>query len=432
VLAIDLKRKVDVAWDRLWSGGVTNPLQCVEYLAVLLVILRDDDHLLGRLRTAMAAGDESTSAATLAEAGDRYGLAVGNGSGELWADLATLRSTVQVLESAVVEDRNADIVGDIFEHVLGRLSTAGQMGQFRTPRHLVQFLVAATMSSAGSTVLDPACGTGGFLIGAQEYAESNGHGLRLVGEEVDQTVSRLARANAVLHGMAPDTIRCRDSLAEIGDRADVILANPPFAGSIVADRVLPFRCGTRRTELLFLELIERRLRQDGRAGVVVPFGVLTAQNAAALWVRRRLLHGNRLDAVIELPRGVFRPYTDVKTALLFWRGGGETDTVLVAQARSDGYSLDDRREPVGQNDLPLLASLLAGQADVADHPDLAAVASLADIEANGYDLNPSRYLSHQHDTGQDEAGLSVKALVADLRTGLGSLTQTVRELEGLA
>lgn len=427
MLSPELRKSVDMAWDRLWSGGISNPLTCAEVLALFLVVLRDD-RAASAIRGALAAGELESARGMLASAGSAHGLTTDNPLAA--AGLPTIRTAFSYLDSAVVGERNADIVGDVFEHVLGRLSTAGQMGQFRTPRHIIKFLVAATRPTPGDTVLDPACGTAGFLIAANE-GQPEGT-LTLVGEEVDQTVARLARANAVLHGMPDDAIRCQDSLTEIGNPADVILANPPFAGSVIDDRILPFKCGTRKTELLFLELMERRLRTGGRAGVVVPFGVLTARSAAALWVRRRLIHGNRLNAVIELPRGVFRPYTDVRTALLIWTGGGETDEVLLARASNDGFTLDDRRLPIPDNDLPTIAKLVSGDEAAEDHKGNAALVSAATIEASNYDLNPGRYIVHQH-LGPPTGGDTPQAadLVAELREGIDDLALTIRTLERL-
>lgn len=430
VLAQPLRRSVDAAWDRAWSGGISNPMQCVEYLAILLLILRSP--LAKELDTALAANNQGAVNRVIADAYERFdfpGLDPGS-EASAWRDLATLNAVISQLREIEIEDRNADVIGDVFEYILARMSSAGYMGQFRTPRHVIQLIVDVIKPSSTDIVLDPACGTAGFLIAAAEFARSKGTAPpTLIGEEIDVTICRLARANVQFHGLGAGVIRCQDSLSNLGQTATVIMANPPFAGSIVPDRLIDFDSGSRRTEFLFLELMERRLEEGGRAGVVVPFGVLTSTSSAALWLRRRLIHSNRLRAVVELPRGVFRPYTDVRTALLFWESGGETETVSFIRATADGFSLDDRREPVPEDDLPLVRSLLLEEAGVSEHPEYAAQISAESLREAHYDLNPSRYLQPVQVSVAGTVSPSV--ILAELESGVAEFSQTLEQLEEL-
>ncbi|MCW2831929.1 MAG: type restriction-modification system subunit HsdM, partial [Aeromicrobium sp.] len=239
----------------------------------------------------------------------------------------------------------------------------------------------------GEVVVDPAAGTAGFLIAAHEHRRGGPDEVYL-GNEVDTTVARVAHTNLLLHGMTGGRITVTDSLLHVDADADVVLANPPFAGSVVADRVASFESGTLKTELLFVELIMRRLRRGGRAGVIVPTGVLTATSGAAVWIRRQLVESNRLQAVVELPAGVFRPYTGVKTAVLLWSRDEPAGETLMVSVEHDGYTLDDRREPTGRDDLPAVLDLLAGRDASLPH----ARVTTSDIAAGYYHLSPSRYV----------------------------------------
>ena len=348
MLAPALRKDIDSLWDRVWSAGITNPLAVVDYLTALLLLRVGRCRLLS-LHSAALAGDHRRCSEIVSAAMTTCGLSVPDNA--LWSDTDLLAQVTENVSKLDIRDRNIDILGDCFEHILGHLSTAGDFGQFRTPRHIVQFLVEAVAPQGCETVLDPACGTGSFLIAAHEYRA--GRPGTCIGDESDWTMARIASANLILHGLRRATIRKRDALVDTRAEADVILANPPFSGTVASGRQDTLGIKTNKSELLFLALMLRRLRPTGRAGVVVPFSVVTTKSGPARYLRQQLVDQHSLKAVVELPAGVFRPYTDVRTCLLLW-GRRTSDHVLMLRARSDGYSLDDQRRPVSDNDLPLL------------------------------------------------------------------------------
>lgn len=391
----DVRKTVDQLWDLIWSSGITNPLSVVDYLGGLFALrrapaARDGRPALAAVQRAAAAGDVARCVALMTATMESLGLSAPDPT--LWQDTALLGRAAALVGRITPGDRNRDILGDCFEHVLRRLSTAGHFGQFRTPRHLVRFLVEAIDPRAGESVLDPACGTAGFLIAAHEHRRERGGG-RYLGDECDWTMARIATANVALHGIDGAEIRRRDALSDLSPEADVILANPPFAGSIDEARRGAFGSRSTRSEVLFVELMMKRLKPGGRAGVVVPSGLLTSPARAAVYVREALVREHGLRAVVELPSGVFRPYTDVRSAMLFWEASATTGDVLMARARSDGFSLDDKREPVGDSDLDALLPHLQGRSDRgALSPELGRRVRRDEL-AVGFVLNPSRYLA---------------------------------------
>ncbi|MFT2706260.1 HsdM family class I SAM-dependent methyltransferase [Clavibacter zhangzhiyongii] len=308
---------------------------------------------------------------------------------EYWRDVEPVRRAMGNLKFLHELSLGTDVLGDIYEHILSKLSLAGQFGQFRTPRHIVDFMVSIADPQDGETVMDPACGTGGFLVAASAFRHKLERSGRYEGTEIDRTVARIAGANLTFHGVENGQIAIADGLAPTDRRADVILANPPFAGSVSDDVVQQFAVRSKKTELLFLERMCSLLRPGGRAVVVVPYGVVTGAAGAGSAIRSMLVRGNSLRAVVELPSGVFRPYTDVKTAILFWEAVPQGKATHMIRVDNDGLSLDQRRSPVAYNDLPeALAVLRGGQAEIAHR-----VVTTAELEASAMNLNPSRYLS---------------------------------------
>ena len=425
MLAPSLRKDIDSLWDRVWSAGVTNPLAVVDYLTALL-LLRAGRHRLMSLRSAALAGDHEKCKDIVSAAMTACGLSVPDTA--LWAEnTSLLAQATEDIAKLDIRDRNADILGDCFEHILGHLSTAGDFGQFRTPRHVVQFLVEAVAPQAGETVLDPACGTGSFLIAAHEYRDGS-RGAYL-GDESDWTMARIASANLVLHGLRSATIRKRDALLDAKVEADVILANPPFSGTVANCHQDTLGVTTTKSELLFVALILRRLRPTGRAGIVVPFSVVTTKVGPARSLRQRLVDQHNLHAVVELPAGVFRPYTDVRTCLLLW-GRKTKGHVLMLRARSDGYSLDDRRQPVSDNDLPLLLRAVTNvRPPRGMSSNMGRLVSLTEIRRQSYILNPSRFLPVDQPIPEHEISLA-DALggVVESTSRLQVVLQQIQEL----
>jgi len=435
MLPSDVRRHVDAIWDKIWASGVSNPLTAIEYFSTLLLLARLNDtqeaggsSSWATLQRHIDANDPPAVAALMLAVQSHFGIGASPdiASPATWRDLATLRDVMREVTTIDLTDRNHDILGDLFEYMLDHLSSAGHFGQFRTPRHLIRFIVEAVDPRHGELVLDPAAGTAGFLIAAHEH-RGRSKDERYLGIEVDATIARIARTNFLMHGIDGGSIQHDDSLGDLTQNADVILANPPFAGSVISDRVAHYQNGSLKTELLFLELMIKRLKPQGRAGVVVPSGVLTGKSASATWIRRQLIEVNRISAIVELPGGVFRPYTDVKTAIILWQNSTPADDVLLIRVNADGYSLDDRREPIPLNDLPSALALIQGnEANLAS-----ARVPLREIRNNSYVLNPSRYISEGVNGPSASTAAPLSEAVVAIRSAAGSIESELRRLEGL-
>jgi type I restriction enzyme M protein len=277
-----------------------------------------------------------------------------------------LRKAVDALDKVPMADR--DTKGDVYEYMLSKIATAGQNGQFRTPRHIIELMVEMIAPTPTDNICDPACGTAGFLVGAGEYIRNNHpealtdpelsrhfHNDLFSGFDFDNTMLRIGSMNMILHGIDDPDISYRDSLSEdhagLDDSYSVILANPPFAGSLdyesTAKDLLQV-VKTKKTELLFLALILKLLKPGGRCAVIVPDGVLFGSSKAHRELRRMLVEDHKLDGVVSLPSGVFKPYAGVSTAILLFTktNDGGTDNVWFYDLEFDGRSLDDKRTPL--------------------------------------------------------------------------------------
>ena len=313
-----------------------------------------------------------------------------------------LTQVVSQLNDLHLDRVDADTKGDLFEHVLRQIRQAGELGQFRTPRHVIRALVLLVDPRIGETIYDPAAGTAGFLVGAWDHiriansspagieeVEADGKTIRrglgdtlsrdavkqlqeetFYGADVDPQMVRLATMNLTLRGLDRVRVLRRDALTRSLDRAakaelgfpvhgfDVILANPPFSGRLDKDRIVEdVKVGrTAQTELLFLQYMLNHLREGGRCGVVVPEGVLFGSTLAHQELRRRLVENNTVEAVLSLPGGVFNPYSGVKTSILVFRKGGATERVMFLHADNDGFKLDaNHDQPIDDDDLPDLS-----------------------------------------------------------------------------
>src|SRR6185312_895576 len=283
---------------------------------------------------------------------------------------ALLAKVIDKLDAVPMNDR--DTKGDVYEYMLSKIASAGKNGQFRTPRHIIRLMVELTAPTPQDTICDPACGTCGFLVAAGEYLretypsllrneaqKQHFHAAAFHGFDFDQTMLRIGSMNMILHGIESPVVIGRDSLSEENageaDLYSLVLANPPFAGSLDYEQTakdLQRVVKTKKTELLFLALFLRLLKTGGRAAVIVPDGVLFGSSKAHKDLRRILVEENKLDAVIKLPSGVFRPYAGVSTAILVFTrtGAGGTDYVWFYDVRADGWSLDDKRQPLLPDD----------------------------------------------------------------------------------
>lgn len=406
----ELKSKIDRIWDSFWTGGMSNPLEIIEQITYLLFIRRLDDLQTLEEKKARRTGkpvdkqffsadqehmrwsrlrheDAQTMHRVISEEifpflrelgddGSTYSDHMRNARFTINAEKAGILTRVVDLLNSIPMDRR-DTNGDVYEYMLSKISTSGTNGQFRTPRHIIEMMVAMTDPKPGDRIIDPACGTAGFLVTASEHVRHHYqqelyrpevnrqfHEEMFHGYDFDSTMLRIGSMNMMLHGVEHPDIRYRDSLSEgaLGEAGDfsLILANPPFAGSLdyeSTSRDLLNLVKTKKTELLFLALFLRLLEPGGRAAVIVPDGVLFGSSKAHKDLRRQLVDGQKLDAVVKLPSGVFKPYAGVSTAILFFTktnatadGKGATDHVWFYDVAADGMSLDDKRTPLLESD----------------------------------------------------------------------------------
>jgi type I restriction enzyme M protein len=360
--------------------------------------------------------------------------------GEYMKEATCLIPKATLLVSAVTQISalplgNSDIKGDLYEYMLSKLSTAGINGQFRTPRHIIRLMVELVDPLPNEVVGDPACGTAGFLVGTMDYLRQKYSSPELVetledgsksypgdrlepfrehiqnglfhGFDFDVTMLRIAAMNLMLHGVENPDIHYQDTLSkqfpqnfsrQSLDCFDVILANPPFKGTLVEEDVHPSllrTVKTKKTELLFLVLILQMLKNGGRSATIVPDGVLFGSSRAHVALRQLLVDANQLEAVITLPSGVFKPYAGVSTAILMFTKGGQTTEVLFYDVASDGFSLDDKRQEIGENDIPdVLKTVRAWREGLGTYNDRGAKAFVIPADAirgNNYDLAMNRY-----------------------------------------
>ena len=374
-----------------------------------------------------------------------------------------------------------DTKGDLYEYLLSKLTTAGVAGQFRTPRHIIRAMVEMLDVKPNETVCDPACGTGVFLIETMEYIKRTHTSKELIHKEVDEktgepvtddhgnpimiyaadqldeyrshiekdmfhgfdfdsTMLRIAAMNMMLHGIDSPCIVYKDSLSEQSQVAqeyagcfDVVLANPPFKGSIDHESVfkgLTSVAKTRKTELLFLILMTRLLKNGGRCAVIVPDGVLFDSSSAHTAVRRMLIESNQLEAVISLPSGVFKPYAGVSTAVLVFTKAGKTDNIWFYKVDNDGYSLDDKRTPIKADDLPDLVTKWKERNPTkeTDRSGRCFFVPREDIEDNQYDLSFNRYAEAKYEEIDYDPP---NVILTRLRTLEEQIAADLIELEGM-
>lgn len=468
----ELKNKVDRLWDAFWSGGIANPLEVIEQITCLMFIRRLDDIQTAKENKATRTGQPIANPIYAADAQQLRWSRFTNEPPEsmlitirddvfpwlraLGGDDSTyahhmkdarftiptsnlLTKVVDLMDDIPLGER--DTKGDLYEYMLSKIATAGQNGQFRTPRHIIQLMVEMTAPGPRDEICDPACGTAGFLMEAARFI-SRQHEDALLdltqrdhfnnsmfhGFDFDSTMLRIASMNMLLHEVEQPDIRYRDSLAESAaseaERYSLILANPPFSGSLdyeTTAKDLQAIVKTKKTELLFLALFLRLLKPGGRAAVIVPGGVLFDSGKAHKEIRRILVEGHKLDAVVTLPSGVFKPYAGVATAILIFTktDSGGTDSVWFYEVAADGYSLDDKRTPLVPDDkLGPTPIVSLGQAEHAKNnlQDVLArwarrngseqerarteqsfCVSREEIAAQGYDLRINKYKEAVHE-----------------------------------
>jgi type I restriction enzyme M protein len=442
----ELKNKIDKIWETFWTGGITNPLDVIEQFTYLLFIKQLDDvettkeneaNFLGVPYEPMFPGDcqkyRWSKFKNLGSAEEMYDLVL-NGvfpfiknlhqdgdsayskyMGDAIFKIPTAAMLTKIVDGIdQLELGNEDTKGDLYEYLLSKVATAGTNGQFRTPRHIIEMMVELTKPQPDDIIIDPAMGSAGFLIAAQNYLRKNHSDMFLdekkrnhfnndmfFGNDMDRTMLRIGAMNMLLHGVDNPNISYRDSLSEQNtdvEKYSLVLANPPFKGSLDYEAVsadLLKVTKTKKTELLFLALFLRILKKGGRAAVIVPDGVLFGSSNAHKQIRKEIIDNNKLDAVISMPSGVFKPYAGVSTAILVFTktGSGGTDKVWFYDMKADGYSLDDKRQEISDNDIPDIISRYNNLAAEADRKrtDQSFFVPVEDIVANDYDLSINKY-----------------------------------------
>lgn len=496
----ELKSKVDAVWDAFWTGGISNPLEVMEQITYLLFIRRLDDEQTRALNRANLTKKPIADNPFPVDREELRWSVFKNFSAEelfetvdqkVFPFIKTMRdedstyahfmkdARLSIPNAGMllrivdrldkIEMRDMDTKGDIYEYMLGKIASAGQNGQFRTPRHIIKLMVEMMAPTPGDTVVDPASGTCGFLVATAEYmrdhfadeittgkAKQHFNHKMFHGFDFDNTMLRIGSMNMLLHGVEQPDIRYRDSLAEsnTGDAGaySLVLANPPFAGSLDFENTakdLQQIVKTKKTELLFLALFLRLLKPGGRAAVIVPDGVLFGSSKAHRELRRMLVDDHKLDAVVKLPSGVFKPYAGVSTAILFFTktNSGGTDNVWFYDVQADGFSLDDKRDPLLDADkLGVLAELTGDEHPKNNLPDVLKRWADRDrselkrarteqsfcvprnaIEGQDYDLSLNRYKETVRDEVKHRAPSDVldelDKIESDITSGLAQLRE---------
>lgn len=514
MLTGELRSQINTIWDAFWSGGISNPLEVIEQITYLLFLRRLDelhtleenkantlkrpmknrvfpegddpkkrpydqlrwsrfknlepremyevvnDHVFPFLRTEFLTsyGDGSTYAHHMKDA--RFTIPTA----------ALLAKVVDLLDDVPMDDR--DTKGDLYEYMLSKIASAGQNGQFRTPRHIIQLMVEMTAPNPSDVICDPASGTCGFLVGAGEYLrdrhpeifhssklKEHFHHQMFHGFDFDGTMLRIGSMNMLLHGVENPDVVYRDSLAQDhageDEKYTLVLANPPFAGSLdyenTAKDLLQI-VKTKKTELLFLALFLRLLKSGGRAAVIVPDGVLFGSSKAHKELRKILVEDQKLDGVVKLPGGVFKPYAGVSTAILLFTktNSGGTDRVWFYEVEADGWSLDDKRSPLlpeeklgvvpklelmaeehAKNNLPdVLMRWRARDQDETERPRTAQSFCVPkdEIVANGYDLSLNRYKEVIHQKVDHLLPEEILATLDELETKIQKGMKELKEM----
>lgn len=481
----NIKSIIDKIWLVFHSGGVANPLTCIEQITYLLFIKGLDDIELKNERDDVLLGIKSKRIFDEQHQDCRWSIfkdyeasrmfkvmqekvfpfikSLGSDKDSSYAkymeDAMFLIPTPIVLQKVVtsidkIDMSGRDTKGDLYEYLLSKLSTAGTNGQFRTPRHIIKMMVELMKPNSKDVIVDPACGSAGFLVEAGEYLRNNEGDLfnheeslqhfnntMFYGFDMDRTMLRISAMNLIQHGIESPNIEYKDSLSE--DNSDeskytLILANPPFKGSINSDitskKLLDMTNKTKKTELLFLALFLKILKIGGRCASIVPDGVLFGSSNAHKAIRKELIENHKLEAVISMPSGVFKPYAGVSTAILIFTktNAGGTDKVWFYDMTADGYSLDDKRQPVNENDIPDIIerynNRFVEEEQNKAKTEKSFFVTKEEIEKNGYDLSINKYKEIVVEEKEYE---NSKIILKKIRENQNEFLRLLEELEEL-
>ena len=369
--------------------------------------------------------------------------------------LSKVVDSLDEIYSMMNEIQTADVRGDVYEYLLSKIAQSGRNGQFRTPRHIIRMMVEMMNPTADEVICDPACGTSGFLVAAGEYLKENRrdeiffdkkkkeHYMNQMfhGYDMDRTMLRIGAMNMMTHGIDNPFIEYRDSLSDQNSDKDMyslVLANPPFKGSLDAESVsgdLLKVCKTKKTELLFLALFLRIMKMGGRCACIVPDGVLFGGSTAHKSIRKEIVENQRLEAVISMPSGVFKPYAGVSTAILIFTKTehGGTDQVWFYDMTADGFSLDDKRAPVAENDIPDIIERFRNLDKEADRKrtDKSFMVPKKDIVDNAYDLSINKYKEVEYVPVEypstSEIMANIRGIEEEIRKEMDELEKLLKE-----
>ncbi len=444
----ELKAQIDKVWEAFWTGGLSNPISVIEQMTYLLFIRRLDELQTAKEQKANLLKKPIEEPIYDASNQELRWSRFKNMDPEVMFRLFTrqdgvfdflrnvgsksasfskfmkgatfmiptprlLAQVVEMISRVPMEDR--DTKGDVYEYLLGKIATAGQNGQFRTPRHIIRMMIDMVQPTVDDVICDPSAGSSGFLVGASEYirqhyetelydskVQEHFQNRMFMGMEFDPTMIRIGAMNLILHGIENPQLIDVDALSEANTdfsaKATLVLANPPFKGSLdreAVDGKILSVVDSKKTELLFLALILKGLKLGGRAAVIVPDGVLFGSSKAHQQIRKELIENQKLQAVVSMPSGVFKPYAGVSTAVLLFTktNSGGTDEVWFYDMEADGFSLDDKRNPIEANDIPDIVQrfLNLDKENKRKRSDKSFLVPVQEIRDNKYDLSINRY-----------------------------------------
>lgn len=492
-----IKNQIDQIWDTFWTGGITNSITLLEQMTYLFFMKMLDDTQINKEAIANSIGlqvndptfaygtwhnpetkkdvplqdlrwhvfrhfDPERMFRTVRDDVFAYIKHLGSEKGEDSAYSRFMKNAVFLIQSPKTLDKivtiidnldmnNRDTMGDVYEYVLGKMAASGNNGQFRTPRHIIRMMVELMQPTIEDTICDPAMGSAGFIVESAKYLKehysselkkkANADRFRntmLNGFDTDATMLRIGAMNLMLHGVDNPNVDYQDSLSSENtdeNKYSLILANPPFAGSLdyegVAKNLLSI-AKTKKTELLFLSLFVRTLRVGGRCASIVPDGVLTGSSNAHKAIRKELVDNQRLLGVISMPSGVFKPYAGVSTAILIFTktNSGGTDRVWFYDVKADGFSLDDKRNPIADNDIPdIIARFRNLEAETTRcRTDKSFFVPVKEIQDHGYDLAFNTYKETIREAVEYDAPEVILGRIAEIDSRIAASFQRVTQL----